>query len=159
MKRRLMASVGAAAALLFLGGCGGSSRDEPAASEPAAAAESTETATADDPVTVACGLFANGGDYSLQSRVFPAITDIDGELSIEKYAELASVHRALVDLIEKAPPGLAEVITSMDDPFAQIVDSTGTVTFEPDYAGDVSSDVLDAMQWCADAGFVFETAD
>lgn len=158
MKRRLMASVGAAAALLVLGGCGGSSPDEPAASGPAAA-ESTETATADDPVTVACGLFANGGDYSLQSRVFPAITDIDGELSIEKYAELASVHRALVDLIEKAPPGLAEVITSVDDPFAQIVDSTGTVTFEPDYAGDVSSDVLDAMQWCADAGFVFETAD
>lgn len=158
MKRRLTASVGAAVAMLVLGGCGGSSPDELAASEPAAA-ESTETATADDPVTVACGLFANGGDYSLQSRVFPAITDLDEELTMEQLLEIQAVHQSLGDLIEKAPPGLAEVLTSMDDPFAQIVDSTGTVTFEPDYAGDVTSDVLDAMQWCADAGFVFETAD
>jgi len=158
VKRRLMASVGAAAALLVLGGCGGSSPDEPAASGPAAA-ESTEPATADDPMTVACGLFADGGDYSLQSRVFPAITDLDEELTMEQLLEIQAVHQSLGDLIEKAPPGLAEILTSVDDPFAQIVDSTGTVTFEPDYAGDVSSDVLDAMQWCADAGFVFETAD
>ena len=157
MKRRLMARVGAAVALLVLGGCGGSSRDEPAASEPAA--ESTEIATADDPVTVACGLFANGGDYSLQSRVFPAITDLDEELTMEQLLEIQAVHQSLGDLIEKAPPGLAEILTSVDDPFAQIVDSTGTVTFEPRYAADVMSDVLDAMQWCADAGFVFETAD
>jgi len=125
-------------------------------SEPGDEANPAVAADGADPTTVACGLFANGGDRSLVNRIPPAITGISEDLTPEQLTEIINVNQSLTGIINQAPPDLAAILTPINEPLQQFVDSGGTVTLDSDYEVRVLRNILDAMKWCADAGFVFE---
>jgi hypothetical protein len=135
------------AAALAATACGSGPGDE---ANPAQAADGA------DPTTVACGLFANGGDNSLVNRIPPAITGISEDLTPAQLAEIIDVNQSLTAIINQAPPDLAAILAPINSPLQQFVDSGGTVTLDSDYEVRVLRNILDGMKWCADAGFVFE---
>ena len=74
----------------------------------------------------------------------------------EQLTEIINVNQSLTGIINQAPPDLAAILTPINEPLQQFVDSGGTVTLDSDYEVRVLRNILDAMKWCADAGFVFE---